>query len=278
MALSIEQTPTPQQYPQFDLLNEVPKTLPTIDILKKTPTTWGLVTTGDGFLDTPDTESITGGIHSKGPNYVAIGRQGRFFMWGFYGSPDDLTDAGRALLLNSIVYISKFKDAPVLGFRAAIPRDSAATSLSVLPLYGAEPAQREQVKKLLGAVPPIEDFITNKESRKKWFVENRPYLRRVSASGLYEGSFVVDLDAKALGIPNDDPKILERCVADLEAGRDAERALGILRRYTNETFADAAAWRAWLDANKGKLYFSDWNGYKFRVRTERDAEIPTKKR
>ena len=34
----------------------------------------------------------------------------------------------------------------------------------------------------------------------------------------------------------------------------------------------------WLDANKGKLYFSDWNGYKFRVRTERDAEIPTKKR
>ena len=46
----------------------------------------------------------------------------------------------------------------------------------------------------------------------------------------------------------------------------AERALLLLHRYTDQGFLYAAEWRVWLDANQGRLYFTDTGGYKFKPR------------
>ena len=104
--LEIEETPTPPDYSKYAFLENCPETLPTAKILKRdwdplnlpvgqdTPADHipGVVTSDVGFLDSPDMEAIAGGIHLKGKDYVAIGRQGHILQWGFYGSPDEMTE------------------------------------------------------------------------------------------------------------------------------------------------------------------------------------------
>src|SRR5688500_10418708 len=56
---------------------------------------YGVVSDGHGFEDSPDCERISGGINSKGPKAIAIGRQANLLLWGFYGAPDRMTESGR---------------------------------------------------------------------------------------------------------------------------------------------------------------------------------------
>lgn len=69
----------------------------------------GLVSRGDGFLDSPDTEYISSGVNSKDVGAVAIGRHGNFLLWGFSASPDYMTDEARQVFANAVIYIKKFK-------------------------------------------------------------------------------------------------------------------------------------------------------------------------
>src|SRR4030095_11781576 len=66
----------------------------------------GLVCSPD-IEEAPDGEWISGGVNSKGPNSLAIGRQGNLFLWGFYGAPDRLTESAKRVFLNSICYIKQ---------------------------------------------------------------------------------------------------------------------------------------------------------------------------
>jgi hypothetical protein len=84
-------------------------------------------------------------------------------------------------------------------------------------------------------------------------------------------SHEVDEDAKALGIPNYDVRLLDACVAALDRGPDAARAERLLRRYTGEAFATPAEWRTWLTASRADLFFSDVGGYRFFSKAGPDA-------
>ena len=269
--LKIQQTPTPPGYSEYAFLEEVPKTLPTVSILKKQwdslhlPVGYrpddsepGLVTSDTGFLDSPDMESIAGGIHLKGLHYVAIGRQGHVLQWGFYGAPEEMTELGRRLFINAIAYIARFKDAPILALRQTAPRDSLALTLGFLD--EAKDRRKEILEREFGGHIPA-GVDGDREARKGWYVANRPYLRYEGP--LYGGHYIVDEDAKALGIANDDIAILERAVAGLDNENSAARSLRLLRTYTGKKFTTAAEWRTWLDANRPTLYFSDWYGYQF---------------
>lgn len=75
----------------------------------------------------------------------------------------------------------------------------------------------------------------------------------------------VDEDAKALGIPNSDIKLLEKAVKMLKKGDRSEMAKRILTRYTKESFETAAEWAKWLKTNRKNLYFSEGDGYKWIV-------------
>ena len=47
--------------------------------------------------------------------------------------------------------------------------------------------------------------------------------------------------------------------------RKSELAGKFLRRYTNESFKTREEWENWLASNKGRIYFTDCGGYKFRT-------------
>jgi hypothetical protein len=275
--LHVEATPVPKGYRHW-ALRELPATLPTLAILAKMDgpdvelneddrPIPGLVTDGDGFEDSPDAEAIAGGIHHKGPSYLTIARQGHLLQWGFAGSPDEMTEAGRAIFLNALHYITRFARQPIIAFREAESRDGVATSLALLDVVGEN--QREgHLSRLFGAsIPPGTGG--DRAARLHWFDESRPYLAYAADAG----TFGVDEEARALRIANDDPALLRRCIEDLEAGHDIVRAHRLLERYTDEMFETAPEWRAWLDANADRLAFSDIGGYKFRVAGAR-AHVP----
>ena len=50
----------------------------------------------------------------KGPEHIAVGRQGNFLYWGSNSPPSQMTDAGKAFYLNTLVYIAKFKGKPAI--------------------------------------------------------------------------------------------------------------------------------------------------------------------
>ena len=78
-----------------------------------------------------------------------------------------------------------------------------------------------------------------------------------------DGKLVVDDDVKELGLSNRKVELLDRCVSMLEKGEKSEVALRILQRYTNERFTESRDWKAWLEKNRGRLFFSDVGGFKF---------------
>src|SRR5262249_2684640 len=102
-------------------------------------------------------------------------------------------------------------------------------------------------------------FGKDSEKYLAYYKENLEYLHRVG------NHFVVDEDVKQLGASNRKVDLLDRCVALLEAGKQPEVARRVLERYTTEKFADAREWRAWLDKNRDRLFFSDVGGFKFRI-------------
>lgn len=127
--LSFDETPVPQDYVRVWSGLAAGTTLPTWRVDRSSfieSPSWspGVVSSGWGFTDSPDAEVIASGINTKGPNAVALGRQGPLFHWGFAGSPSQMTEAGQAAFLNAIAYIAPFDGAPLLVQRAAMARET----------------------------------------------------------------------------------------------------------------------------------------------------------
>ncbi|GAA3617501.1 hypothetical protein Q4Q39_00255 [Flavivirga amylovorans] len=70
----------------------------------------GLVARGWNFEDSPNSEIISGGVSSKQKTAVALGRHGNFFLWGFAGAPNYMTEEAKVVFANTVVYINKHKD------------------------------------------------------------------------------------------------------------------------------------------------------------------------
>lgn len=96
-----------------------PKTMPMWKVVTQGMTTEkkyliGMVAHGEDF-NSPDAEAISGGVCWKNAEAVSIGRHGNFFMWGFSGSPDYMTEEANQVFVNTICYIRKFdKLAPIV--------------------------------------------------------------------------------------------------------------------------------------------------------------------
>lgn len=105
--------PTPNQYFLYPGAHELPESMPmwrvqTEGYLTTNDVMIGLVSGDAGFLDSPDTEWISGGVTTKGPDAVALGRHGNFFHWGFAASPTYLTEEAKLVFINAIHYIAQF--------------------------------------------------------------------------------------------------------------------------------------------------------------------------
>jgi hypothetical protein len=111
--LTLTARPTPHQYAFFSSGAVSTATMPmwrvqTEGYLDGKDQLIGVVASNWGFLDSPDTEWISGGENSKGPDAVAIGRHGNFLHWGFAASPTYLTDEAKLVFVNAIHYIARF--------------------------------------------------------------------------------------------------------------------------------------------------------------------------
>ena len=99
------------------------------------------------------------------------------------------------------------------------------------------------------------------DTNKDWFY----------GEGFY--NLTVDEDAKAWGIPNNDIRLLDKAISEWEKGGEVERAKRVLERYTLCRFTTPQEWRAWYEANKGRLFFTESGGWLFMVDT-RDKSVP----
>ena len=226
----------------------------------------GLVSTSSGFLDSPDCEHILGGINSKAPGYNAVARQGRFLQWGFAGEPTRFTDLGRALFLNALEYVATFAEAPVEALvMQQHPRVMLHHTLGILDRPEI-PDALGYVRSQFGGTAPL-GIGTTSESSLRWYQENAGYLRFTGTGS--DGRYSIDEDLVTLGVANDDPALLELLAADLDrddtTGKVARR---LWTRYLRREVADVDEERAWFTEHRGRLFFSDWAGYRWIARDD----------
>jgi hypothetical protein len=215
----------------------------------------GLVSDPYGFNDSPDAEAIASGLNSKGPNSVALGRHGNFFLWGFSAQPSDMTPEAQKCFLNVVCYIHKFDHQKVLVRKSGQAREWALVYAGYVKLIRDE--------KFLAQLFPADlrqRFGNDPDKYREYYRENLEYLHRT------RGGFAVDEDVKSLGLSNRKVELLDRCVRLLEKGDKADVARRVLERYTTEHFKEARQWRAWLTRHRDRLYFTDTGGFKFLVR------------
>jgi hypothetical protein len=251
-----EELPTPENYRYCPEGEKLGKTIKVWKVqTKKFPEVDpGLVSDPYGFDDSPDAEAIASGLNSKGPNSVTLGRHGNFFLWGFSAQPSDMTPDARNCFVNSICYIRKFDGQKPLVQKTGQSREWALVYAGYLKMIKDE----KFIERLF---PPDlrKRFGTDAAKYSNFYHENLEYLHCPSPDGM----IVVDEDVKSLGLSNRKVELLDRCVAMLERGEKPDVAMRILKRYTNETCADAKDWRAWLEKNRSRLFFTDVGGFKF---------------
>ena len=231
----------------------------------RTENDFGVVATGHGFEDSPECERIAGGVNSKGPSAVAIGRQANMLHWGFYCAPDRMTESARSVFLNAIVYMRQFE-----GEQPLVPKWSMARGwkLQWLETWVAfSPAERAQTDKGLVAyylkhVPAdLSAGEMDAATVRAWWQTNQAYL--VARKG---GFIEVDADLVGLGVGNQDIALFTALADKLEAAPDDPTALRIAARYLPaEVKATARAIREFHGQNEGHLFFSDVGGYRWFV-------------
>ncbi len=117
--VNIQTTVEPTPGPALEVAEMMGETLPeqtemwlvqTERMTKNPDVRIGMVSRPGGYLDSPETEAISSGLCAKSIDAVAIGRHANLFHWGFAASPSHLTQAGKDVLANAIVYASKFNN------------------------------------------------------------------------------------------------------------------------------------------------------------------------
>jgi hypothetical protein len=257
----------------------------------------GMVADSYGFTDSPDAEIIAAGINTKSPESVAIGRHANFLLWGFYGSPSNLTPEARKCFVNAICYVKQFDGQRPLVHKAKGPWRSRRWALYFAFYYQSmsdrerfvnsqpeatrrDPAKIDELHRT--RMEQCRDLFS-KELQERlgsdpkryvaYYRDNMEFL--FPNNGTRGVTFAVDEDVKALGLSNRNITLLERCIAMLEQGDRTDLALRVMKRYTTESFSSAAAWKAWLDAHRTRLYFTDIGGFKFLVAPESSVRTTT---
>ena len=119
--LPTEMRPTPEDAKHYTYFYDAP--LPDSTLMwqvqrngysEKSDALIGMVARPWGYAEAHDSEYISSGVCAKTIDAVAIGRHGNFFHWGFAGSPADMTEAGKQVFANAVVYISQFNGKGIL--------------------------------------------------------------------------------------------------------------------------------------------------------------------
>jgi hypothetical protein len=218
----------------------------------------GVVTVSYGLNDSPDAEIlVTGYNHGKEPDAVAIARHASFLKWGYSAAPSQMSEAGKALFINSICYIHKFDGVQPLVRDGPSARDWAPYEARISKLFNE--AEKEQDLPRVFPAEILAKYKGDSEALYRYYQDNIELVRR-------EKFWVLDADLQALGIvSNRQTATLEKLIALLSDEAKAPAAKKLLARYTSEKFTTPQQWQEWFAKNKDRIYFSDTGGYKFAV-------------
>jgi Disulphide bond corrector protein DsbC len=173
-------------------------------------------------------------------------------------------------------YVRSFKER--IEIARASPRGRMPLALANLDEAKIRARHKQAAKQVLDDFPPSVVAQCGQDGEKyvRYYERNLEYLLPQVEVKVFENGgqkfesktvhFAVDQDVKALGLSNRSIALLDRCVGMLEQGDRPSLALRILKRYTTENLKNSAQWRAWLEVNRRRLFFSDTGGYKFHAR------------
>src|SRR5262249_9724281 len=159
----------------------------------------------------------------KTPKAAAVWRQGNLLHFGFEPSPERLTDAGQALLVNSIAYIARFtEDRPVV--RA--PAGRRCFDRGVVARLTADPSRDlKDLQYYLSKATYAPLAGKSREEVVAWYEPLRNYLH---ADG--EGRLAVDEEARSFGASPSGPEFFDKALAALDDPARATVARRLLGR------------------------------------------------
>ncbi len=226
------------------------------------------------FADMPEVEVFSGGINEQTPRSAAFWRQGNLLHFGFEQSPSEMNTVGHAMLINAIVYISRFtEDRPIditpsiFGSEnIAISRNRAKAYLSKYP--------REVTNVFSGAT--LASFNWHDPAvAEAWFKSTGPWLHP-NPQNLLE----IDTEAKSMGVPFDSPEFLPKTIAALRDEKTRAAAEILLSRYVFQPpgpNASADEWEKWWRENSTYVFYSELGCYRWYIDPLAKARgIPTK--
>lgn len=222
------------------------------------------------FTDVPGFENLCEADTSKTLGSLSLARQGRYFYWGYSLDPAELTEGGRAVLVNVLHYMKGTRDAVMIPYVCETRR-----SLWIYTFLGRESGYRRGVEEHFPncLVPDWRDSLTRTfEGAKTWVDTYLPYVysgkTAAHRSERYDTIFEVDADAMALKTPNAKRTSLERWVAltQEKPSEDRRRALRCLDRYVHADVrppgtAEKIDWRAWYDREGKRICFIESTGF-----------------
>lgn len=246
---------TPGNYRRYPDGDKLPDKLKVWRVQKTGKRFGGVVSRSYGFEDSPDAEVLTAGFNrGKESGAVGVGRHGSVLQWGYSAPPSKMTEPGRRFFLNCVVYIRKFDGVrPLVTFQNS-HRTNAIRLAALLnrikdPKWHARTFPADLLAKYKG----------DPDGLVKYYRDNFGLIYRTRR-------FQVDAELKELGITsNRQVDTLEKLIGMLSVPDKAELALKLLHRYTDKKYTAAEKYRAWLSQSKGRIYFTDVGGYKFRI-------------
>ncbi len=317
--LTFTDVATPESYARYPEGRGLGETMPMWRVQTEGYTTHegqlvGVVSRDSGFLDSPDTEWISGGVNSKGPNAVAIGRHGNFLHWGFAASPTYMTPEAKDVFVNALHYITRFDhQAPIArkapgtmmrsGMDTAIYDMSPEGYAAKVALYrgyqAEEAARKEAVRKRADAgeelseadswvlssepmeipaqIAPASRFLSEKKIQELGSDPAKValYLANIQPYVRPSGWFELSVDEELMELG-----IANSDLALLDRAIEMlqtdrrELGQGLLERYTEGGFSTYEDWKAWLDTHRDRLFFTEAGGYKWLVDTTGGAPAP----
>ena len=129
------------------------------------------------------------------------------------------------------------------------------------------PTLEQWIQRSAGAL--YQKFGTDEAAYAKYYKENTPYFY-----GALDGyGLQLDEDAKSLGIPNNDIRLLDKAILLWETTEDVAKGRRLLERYTLLRYDNPKQYRAWFLKYKDKLFFTESGGWVWLVNTQ-DKNVP----
>jgi hypothetical protein len=227
--------------------------------------------------EAPEIEVLCGGINAKTATAGAVWRQGNLLHYGFDLSPDEMNEAGRAILVDAMIYVSRFtEDRPIMETPSPFAGHDFITRVRIESyMRRTEPYWWDYLQAYFDPKTLTDAGVKDKASFIRWYPTVRDHLRPDSI-----GRMRIDEDARAARIRPGRPELFDSAIAALgRPGEEASRARRLLERYVPDgpgRDATPHAWADWWRANSDYVFFGEVGGYQWYIDPlARSRGVPT---